>query len=134
MKQISIFIENEKGSLAAVTTLLAENGIDLRALSIADTTDYGILRIMADKPEKAHKRLTENGYLTKINEVVGVKIADKAGSLAKIINALSDEGIGVEYTYAFTSANPGEAFMVFRVNDNEKAIAALEKAGIGAVI
>ena len=134
MKQISIFIENEKGSLAAVTTLLAENGIDLRALSIADTTDYGILRIMADKPEKAHKILTENGYLTKINEVVGVKIADKAGSLAKIINALSDEGIGVEYTYAFTSTNPGEAFMVFRVNDNEKAIAALEKAGIGAVI
>ena len=70
MKQISIFIENEKGSLAAVTTLLAENGIDLRALSIADTTDYGILRIMADKTEKAHKILTENGYLTKINEAL----------------------------------------------------------------
>ena len=134
MKQISIFIENEKGKLAQVSSLLAENGINLRALSIADTTDYGILRIVADDAEKAHSVLSENGYLTKINDVVGVKIQDKPGSLAKIISTLSGAGISVEYAYAFTSAEPGIAFMAFRVNDNKLAADALSKVGISATI
>ena len=134
MKQISIFIENEKGKLAEVSALLAENGVNLRALSIADTADYGILRIVADDAEKAHAILSENGYLTKISEVVGVKIQDKHGSLARIITALSNAGISVEYAYAFTSAEPGTAFMAFRVNDNKLAVDALSNVGISANI
>lgn len=132
MKQISIFIENKKGKLACVTSLLSEHGFNLRALSIADTAEYGILRIVADEPEQAEKLLTENGYLTKINEVIGVKIEDKAGSLNRIVTALSDADVSVEYTYAFTSVEPGYAIMVLRVNDNAHALAALEKAGISA--
>lgn len=134
MKQISIFIENEKGKLAAVTSLLAKNGIDLRALSIADTADYGILRIIADDVEKAKNLLSESGYLTRINDVIGVKIEDKVGSLSRIITALSIADIAVEYTYAFTSPTEGQAFMVFRVNDNARAISALAAAGITAAI
>ena len=107
MKQISIFIENVKGKLAAVTNLLAENNVDLRALSIADSTDYGILRIVADDAEKAKKVLDENSYLAKVTDVLAVKTEDKPGSLAKIITALASADISVEYAYAFTSSEPG---------------------------
>ena len=130
MKQISVFIENAKGKLASVTNLLAQNNIDLRALSIADTTDYGILRIIVEDPISTNNLLLENGYLTKINDVVGVKIQDKPGNFAKIINVLTDNNIDVEYTYAFTSNTQGQAYIVFRVNDNEHALSALSKAGI----
>ena len=134
MKQISIFIENEIGKLAKVTDLLAKNGVNLKALSIADTLDYGILRIITDDTQKAHELLTENGYLARINEVIEVQIEDKPGALAKIINALSKENVSVEYTYAFTSVEIGKAFMVFRVNDNAKACLALNNAGIHAIL
>ena len=134
MKQISIFIENVKGKLAAVTNLLAENNVDLRALAIADSTDYGILRIVADDAEKAKKVLDENSYLAKVTDVLAVKTEDKPGSLAKIITALASADISVEYAYAFTSSEPGIALMVFRVDNNEKAVKALVKAGIGVAI
>ena len=134
MKQISIFIENVKGKLAAVTNLLAENNVDLRALSIADSTDYGILRIVADDAEKAKKVLDENSYLAKVTDVLAVKTEDKPGSLAKIITALASADISVEYAYAFTSSEPGIALMVFRVDNNDKAVKALVKAGIGVAI
>lgn len=132
MKQISIFIENEIGKLAKVTDLLAKNDVNLKALSIADTLDYGILRIITDDTQKAHELLTENGYLARINEVIEVQIEDKPGALAKIINALSKENVSVEYTYAFTSPIDGKADLVLRVNDNQHAIEALAKAGVYA--
>lgn len=134
MKQISVFIENEKGKLAEVSGLLAEKGINLQALSIADTTDYGILRVVTDRTEDAINALTEAGFLAKVTDVLAVKIKDKPGSLAKIINALASDGIAVEYTYAFTSTEPGVAVMVFRVDDNNKAVSALVKAGIGVTL
>ena len=134
MKQISIFIENEKGTLAKVTSLLAEKEINLKALSIADTAEYGILRIIVDEPEKASEILSSAGYLSKINDVISVDIDDRPGSLNRIISALYAEHISVEYTYAFPSAKKGKAFMAFRVNDNEKAIAALKSAGINATL
>lgn len=134
MKQISIYIENKKGKLAEVSNLLADNGINLQALSIADTTDFGILRVVADDTAKAYALLSDNGYLAKITDVIAVKIEDKPGSLAKIISALSGAEISVEYTYAFTSTEPGVAVMVFRVDDNEKAVTALVKAGIGVAL
>lgn len=134
MKQISIFIENEKGKLAEVTDLLAKRNINLKALSIADTTDYGILRIVVDETDEALEILNKSGFLTKLNNVIGVDIEDKPGSLHRIISALSKEHISVEYTYAFTSVEIGKAFMVFRVNDNAKACLALNNAGIHAIL
>lgn len=132
MKQISVFIENEKGKLAQVASLLAKRKINLQALSVADTTDYGILRLVTDRTEDALDALTEGGYLAKVTDVLSVKIEDKPGSLSKIISALSSGDVSVEYTYAFTSTNPGEAVMVFRVDDNEKAASVLKNAGINA--
>lgn len=132
MKQISVFIENEKGKLAQVASLLAKRKINLQALSVADTTDYGILRLVTDRTEDALDALTEGGYLAKVTDVLAVKIEDKPGSLSKIISALSNGDVSVEYTYAFTSTNPGEAVMVFRVDDNEKAASVLKNAGINA--
>ena len=134
MKQISIYIENKKGKLAEVSTLLANSGINLQALSIADTADFGILRVVADDTDKAIALLADNGYLAKVTDVIAVKIEDKPGSLAKIISALSYADISVEYTYAFTSTEPGIAVMVFRVDDNNKAVSALVKAGIGVTL
>ena len=133
MKQISVFIENENGKLAAVTQLLAENKVNLKALSIADSVDYGILRIVTDNVDVAVKALSENGYLAKVTEVLAVKTEDKEGSLARIMAALGGD-IDVEYAYAFTSSEPGVALMVFRVGDNEKAIKALNAVGIIATL
>ena len=114
MKQISIFIENEIGKLAKVTDLLAKNGVNLKALSIADTLDYGILRIITDDTQKAHELLTENGYLARINEVIEVQIEDKPGALSKIINALQGNGqpdkylIAMKYLESLESISAGQ--------------------------
>ena len=133
MKQISVFIENEKGKLAAVAKLLADKKVNLKALSIADSVDYGILRIVTDDVDVALKTLADNGYLAKVTDVLAVKTEDKEGSLAKIMVALGSD-IDVEYAYAFTSSEPGVALLVFRVDDNEKAINALKTAGISATL
>ena len=133
MKQISVFIENEKGKLAAVTKLLADNDVNLKALSIADSVDYGILRIVTENVDVAVKALAESGYLAKVTEVLAVKTQDKEGSMAKIMAALGSD-ISVDYAYAFTSSEPGVALMVFRVDDNGKAIEALKAAGISATL
>ena len=133
MKQISVFIENEKGKLAAVTELLASRNVNLKALCIADSVEYGILRLATDEVDAAVRTLTDNGYLVKVTEVLVVKTEDKAGSLAKIMAALGGD-IDVEYAYAFTSSEEGKAMMVFRVDDNEKAMAALRAAGISATL
>lgn len=134
MKQLSIFIENEKGKLAEVTGLLASHGINIRALSIADTEEYGILRIIVDRTEEAHEMLEEAGFLTKINNVVCVELDDKPGCLNNILRALSDAEISIEYTYAFTTSEKNKALMVFRVNDKDKAIDALKSVGIHATL
>lgn len=131
MKQISIFIENKAGKLAAVTQLLADNNVNLKALSIADSVEYGILRVVTDQVEVAVNALREQGYLVKVTEVLVVKIEDKVGSLSQIMSALGGE-IDVEYAYAFTSSQPDVALLVFRVRDNEKAISVLQAAGINA--
>ena len=131
MKQLSVFIENKAGKLAEVTELLAANKVNLKALSIADSVEYGILRIVTDELDVAVKVLSEQGYLVKVTDVLVVKSQDKVGSLAKIVAALGNE-IDVAYAYAFTSTEPGIALLVFRVGDNEKAIEVLRAAGINA--
>ena len=129
LKQISIFIENKTGSLSNVCSVLAEGGINLRALSIADTQDFGILRIICDDPDAANKALQDGGYITTTTEVLAASISDKPGSLATILEVLSEAKVVVEYTYAFLSSKTG-AYMIFRVDDNQCAAAALAGAGI----
>ena len=129
VKQISVFIENQKGRLAEVTKYIAGHEVNLRALSIADTQDFGILRIICENPEKANEVLKEGGYITTVTEVLATAISDEPGSLAAILEVLSEAGVMVEYTYAFLSADKG-AYMIFRVDDNMAAAAALAGAGI----
>ena len=132
VKQISVFIENKKGKLAEATRFIAEHHVNLRALSIADTQDFGILRLICEEPEKAVEALTQGGYLTRVNNVLAVAIEDRPGSLANILEVLAEENVSVEYTYAFLSLKGG-AFMIFRVDDNAAAAAALASAGIKTV-
>lgn len=129
VKQISVFIENKTGKLAEATRFIADHNINLRALSIADTQDFGILRIICDDPDAANKALQNGGYITTTTEVLAASISDKPGSLATILEVLSEAKVVVEYTYAFLSSKTG-AYMIFRVDDNQCAAAALAGAGI----
>lgn len=128
IKQLSVFVENKPGTLAKLTRFMADNEINLRALSIADTPDFGILRIITGRPDRAEGILREAGYLTKLNNVLAVALPDKPGALADVLAVLAGASVGVEYTYAFVSSKPGEAFMIFRVDDREGAEKALNAA------
>jgi len=129
VKQISVFIENKKGKLAEATRFIADKNINLRALSIADTQDFGILRIICEDPVAANVELQEGGFITTMTDVLAAAISDEPGSLAAILEVLSEANVVVEYTYAFLSAKSG-AYMIFRVDDNQCAAAALAAAGI----
>ena len=126
VKQISVFIENKTGKLAEVPRYIADNNVNMKALSIADTHDFGILRIICEDTEAAAKVLRDGGYVIAETDVLAVEITDEPGSLAEILEALVGADIAVEYTYAFLSVkNAGHAYMIFRVDDNEKAKVAL---------
>ncbi len=126
VKQISVFIENKTGKLAEVTRYIADNNINMKALSVADTHDFGILRIICENHDSAANVLRDGGYVVAETDVVAVEITDKPGSLAEILEALVKADIAVEYTYAFLSVkNIGHAYMIFRVDDNAKAKEAL---------
>jgi len=130
VEQISIFLENKSGRLAEVTELLAKSGINIRALSLADTADFGILRLILNDLEKAKKVLKENGFTVGKTEVIAVEVPDRPGGLAGILNALKGEGINVEYMYAFVQKSGENAIIIFRFDELEKAISALQKAGV----
>ncbi len=129
VKQISVFIENKKGALAACTRFIADNGINIRALSIADTQDFGILRIICDDPRETESILKKGGFISTVTDVLATEIEDKPGSMANILEVLADAHVIVEYTYAFLAPD-GHAYMIFRVDDNAVASAALAGAGI----
>lgn len=130
VKQISVFIENKTGKLAEVTKYIAESNINMKALSVADTHDFGILRIICDDTANAEKVLQDGGYVVTTTDVLAVEMTDKPGSLAKILEVLADADVAVEYTYAFLSVkNEGHAYMIFRVDDNAVASAALTAEG-----
>lgn len=130
VKQISVFIENKAGKLAELTEYLQRNDIDMRALSIAETQDFGIVRIIVDDAYKTSCILKEAGYVVSITPVLAVEIPDEPGSLFKVLKALGDEGISLEYMYAFLTRKEATAYMVLRVEDNEKAADVLSKKGI----
>lgn len=130
VQQISIFVENKSGRLAEVTDILAKNGINIRALSLADTVDFGILRLIVNDLEKAVSLLKSNGFTVNTNEVVAVVVPDRPGGLASILSALQGKGINVEYMYAFVQRSEGNAVLIFRFDDVGKAVSALQAAGV----
>ena len=130
LNQISIFVENKSGRLADITEVLGKNGIDIRALSVADTADYGILRLIVNEPEKAEKVLKEEELTVSITKVLAIGVDDTPGSFAKAIRILSDADINVEYSYAFITPKENAAYVIIRVDDNEKASEVLKNAGI----
>jgi len=129
VEQISIFIENKFGRLAEVTRTLAEVGINIRSLSLADTSDFGILRLIVNDTEKARTVLKERGFTVSKTEVVAVEIPDSPGGLADILQALDADGINVEYMYAFLERCGENAVIVFRFDETQKAIATLSGKG-----
>ncbi len=129
LKQLTVFVPNRQGSLVAITKSLAEHNVNLRALSIADTEEFGILRLIVNDTETAHRILTEEGYLLKLTDVVGVKIGDAPGKLSDALEVLDEKNINMEYLYAFMSRTEKHAYVVLRVADNAAAEAALEEAG-----
>jgi len=130
VKQLSIFLENRLGRLAEVARVLGDAGINIRALSLADTADFGILRLIVNDPEKAHTILQEAGYTSQITDVVAVEVDDRPGGLRDVMDVLEKAGINVEYMYAFVARKGERALLVFRFEDIEGGIKALESAGV----
>ena len=129
IKQLTVFVENRKGTMVSVTETLSDNDVNIRALSIAETQDFGILRLIVNDEEKAMKSLEEKDYLVKAIDVVGVKIGDEPGKLSKALEVLEKEEINVEYLYAFMARTEKHAYVVLRVADNTAAEKALVDAG-----
>jgi len=129
IKQLTVFVQNSKGSIVSVTDILAKNNINIRALSIAETEDFGILRLIVNDEIAAEKVLGDEGYLIKVVDVVGVKIGDEPGKLTAALDVLDKADINVEYLYAFMARTEKHAYVVLRVENNSDAEASLVNAG-----
>lgn len=130
IQQISVFLENRAGQLAEITKVLAENGIDLRAISIAETTDYGVLRMIVDEAQRAKTILLDSGYIMSVTPVLAVSVPDAPGGVASVLKLLAEGRIDIEYMYSLFTHVEGKAYMVFRVSDEAKFTALLEVHGI----
>ena len=133
IKQISIFLENRKGRLYDVCSLLGKNDINIRALNVAETESFGILRIVVNKPDVAVKVLKDADIVAKITDVIAIEVDDRPGGLADILKALADEDVNIEYMYGFVEKSSDKALMVFRFDDVDKAAAILKKHNIKIV-
>ncbi|MBQ9321278.1 MAG: ACT domain-containing protein [Eubacterium sp.] len=134
VKQISVFMENKPGALLNMTTVLAENRIDIRAFTLAETSDFGIVRIIVDDVYRASTALKDMGFVYSITNVLGVVIPDVPGGLNQVLQILTEEGVNVEYMYAFQGGkNINGAYMIFKVADEKKAAAVLTGRGIKLV-
>ncbi len=130
VKQISVFLENRSGSLAGFTKQLGDHGIDLMSLSIADTTDFGILRCIVADYEKTKALLVQAGYSVKITDVLAISVPDHPGALADVLSQLSDHAIGLEYLYSFFRSHGDHALIIIRVDKPEEAVKVLQGAGV----
>ena len=130
IQQISVFIENKPGNLADLNNFLAKHQIDMRALEVADSSDYGIIRIIVDDPYNTLTLLKDNLWICKLTPVIGAKIPDTPGAMAKALSILAAENISVEYVYAFLARGTDDALMIFRVEDNERVATLLKKNGV----
>lgn len=130
VNQLSLFLENKAGELMKITGILADNDINLRAINIAETDDYGILRLVVDDPRKAAAVLSEMDYIVSVTPMVAVRVPDLPGGLHHILEIISGFGIDIKYMYALIGFSGGNAYMVFRVQDPEELTAKLNEAGI----
>lgn len=129
INQLSVFVENRQGRLAEITKVLQDNAVDIRALSIADTKEFGILRLIVSDPKKAALVLKEEGFTVSLTKVIGIGIDDEPGGLYGAMKVLCEHKISVEYMYAFISRSVEKAYVILRVTDNEKASEILKEAG-----
>ena len=129
MKQLTVYVENKKGALVSVTKILSESNVNIRALSVAETQDFGILRLIVNDTKLAMEALEQRDYFVKSIDVVGVKIGDQPGKLNEALEVLAKADVNVEYLYAFMTRTEKHAYVVLRVEDNALAEAALENAG-----
>lgn len=129
VEQIAVFLENKSGRLAEIATILADNDINIRALSVADTADFGILRLIVDKVEEAKTALKEGGFTVGKTDVIAVEVEDACGGLAKVLDSLSSSQINVEYMYAFVNRVGEKAVLIFRFEKMEEAILKLKAGG-----
>lgn len=133
VKQISIFLENKSGRLAEVTSILGDSGIDISALSLADTTNFGILRLIVNDPDKAEEVLRENGFTTSVTSVTAIGVKDEPGGLAAALGILKDAGIEIEYMYAFVSKKEDEALVILKTGNPDKTAEILSSGGISVL-
>ena len=131
--QISVFLENKAGQLADITGILSDNQVNMRAISIAETSDYGVLRLIVDDASRASSILLEQGFILTMTPVVGVSVPDTPGGLSKVLGIISKAGIDVEYMYSVFGQKDGQACMIFRVADADDLTALLEQNGIGTI-
>lgn len=131
--QISVFLENKAGQLADITSILSDNQINMRAINIAETADYGVLRLIVDDASKASSILLEQGFILTMTPVVGVAVPDTPGGLSKVLGVISRAEIDVEYMYSVFGQRDGQACMIFRVADSDGLTAVLEQNGIGTI-
>ena len=130
IRQISVFLENKKGRLAEVTNILTSQKINIRALSLADTTDFGVLRIIVNDPAHCLEVLKSAGFIAQQTDVLAVEMADRPGGLHSILSLFDEKGINIEYMYAFVEKKSEDAIVIFKVNDTAAAMDALQKAGV----
>ncbi len=130
VKQLSIFVENKSGRLSEILKSISAAGIDIRAVCIADTTNFGILRLIVNKPNEAEKALRDMGLTVKLTDVIAIEISDRPGGFADALAVLDDKNVSIEYSYAFISRDEGRACVILRVDDNEKAVELFTENGV----
>ena len=130
IKQLSIFVENKPGRMADIARMIADAGIDIRALSLADTSSYGVLRLIVDRPEAAEKALRGRGLTLSLTPVLAVRMDDRPGGFARVLEALAEGDVNVEYLYAFICRQAGHAAVILRVEDPERAAKLLTGQGV----
>ena len=127
VKQVSVFLENRAGRLAEVTSILADQKINIRALSLADTTDFGVLRLIVNDPDRCFAVLKKHSFVAQHTDVIAVEVMDKPGGLQQILDVFDESGINIEYMYAFVEKKSDNAIVIFRIDQPGRAIQVLEK-------
>ncbi|QEN09393.1 ACT domain-containing protein [Oceanispirochaeta crateris] len=133
VKQISVFLENKNGRLAEVTRILAEKNISLRAMTIADTADFGILRIIVEQPDKCLELLKENNFTARVTEVIGVRLDDKPGALHDVMQVFEDNAVNIEYLYSTLMLMDDKVVIMFKVDDIDHGLDIIKKNGMEAI-
>ena len=133
VEQISVFLENKSGRLSEVTAILSEAKVNIRALALADTSDFGVLRLIVDETEKARQTLKNNGFTVGKTNVVAVAVPDRPGGLHDILMMLHEANLNVEYMYAFVRSSGNNAVMIFRIEKDQDAISLLESKGVSVI-